>query len=331
MVRLSPRCTPGELARVLGALEVQVSQLHVERRDVALPDYPGGPRPSSVVHVSGAGATGRGEHVAFTDAEHHEFVKAMSNWLRARSGPARVDSAIGVDVSRYGRAALEAALIDLGLRQAGLGLHDLTGVREATLRFVVSLGANPDPLRAIAQVRAEGFTGDLKIDVDPAWNDATLVALAADRSIAIFDFKGRGSPTQATRLAALSGRALFEDPPIEFVHPRGLVSRDATLPDAAAVEAARARGEAVNLKAPRMGGPLEVLRGLDHAGEGTAYIGGMFEVSVGRVQARQLAALYCPSGPNDLAPNRDQSTAQERENCPMLIRHDQPGFGGSES
>ena len=82
----------------------------------------------------------------------------------------------------------------------------------------------------------------------------------------------------------------------------------------------------MNLKAPRMGGPLEVARGLERA-RGDCVPRGMFEVGVGRVQARQLAALYCPTGPNDLAPNRAEPLTQGRENSPVLVRLDQPGFG----
>lgn len=329
--------TPGELATQLADLEVRVTDLRVERRDVTLPDYPGGPRPSSVVHVSGQGATGSGEHVAFSDAEQREFAPSMAAWFGANRerGHLSVGSALGPDLTRYGRAALEAALIDLGLRQAGLSLAELTGLREARLRFVVSLAADPQPLAAIARLRAASFAGDLKIDVEPTWDDATLAALAADPSIVIFDFKGKGELALAYRLAALCTQSLFEDPPQGFNAPKR-ISRDASLPDAPAVLAARARGEAVNLKAPRMGGPLEVLRGLEDAlapqiagAPVLAYLGGMFEVSIGRSQARQLAALYCPTGPNDLAPNLSGAAATTRENSPALVSFDQPGFGAS--
>jgi len=334
MVGLTPRCAPAELASALSALEVSVTDLRVERRDVTLADYPGGARPSSVVHVSGQGETGRGECVAFTDPEQQAFATSMAAWFGGRSPHMRVDRAIGSEVSGYGKAALEAALIDLGLRQTGLSLHQLTGVREMPLRFVVSLAADPEPEAAIARMRAEGFTGELKIDVDPSWSDATMAALAADPSIAVFDFKGKNELALANRLAVLNRRAWFEDPPNEFEDPRGRVSRDASLSNADAVNRARARAEGVNLKAPRMGGPLEVLRGLDQAltqrpgrAPVIAYLGGMFEVSVGRAQARQLAALYCPTGPNDLAPNLAATAATPRQRSPVLIRFDQVGFG----
>ena len=93
-------------------------------------------------------------------------MRAWFESTRARTN-LRVGSALGCQGTRHARAALEAALIDLGLRQAGLSLYDLTGVRETALRFVVSLAADPG-LSAIARVRAARFSGSLKIDLDPA-------------------------------------------------------------------------------------------------------------------------------------------------------------------
>jgi hypothetical protein len=74
-----------------------------------------------------------------------------------------------------------------------------------------------------------------------------------------------------------------------------------------------------------MGGPLEVLRALDLAWRigGTRYLGGMFEVSVGRTQARQLAALYAGDAPNDLA----LVGRRVAESSPATIRLDTVGFG----
>ena len=85
-----------------------------------------------------------------------------------------------------------------------------------------------------------------------------------------------------------------------------------------------------------MGGPLAVLRALEHSWSGKqpdsrsrAYLGGMFELGVGRTQARQLAALYAASAPNDLALNV-ASTGAERASAasPARVRFVEPGFGG---
>jgi L-alanine-DL-glutamate epimerase-like enolase superfamily enzyme len=352
MVGVTPTRGPAALASMLESLEVRVESAVVELHAPMLPDYPGGPRPSSVVRLSGGGCSGLGENVAFFEPEQQRFAAHVERWLRATRNASSlgVGTALGAEGTPYERAALQAALIDLALRQARLSLCDLTGVREASLRFVVSLAANSDLEPAIRRLRAQGYRGDLKVDVDPSWDARTLETLARDSHVAIFDFKGRAEASLAHQLYAAFPTALLEDPPSDFEEPElgsraSRISRDSKLVDEVAVARARARGEAVNLKAPRMGGPLALLRGLEQAltprplasecaGEARAmlraYVGGMFEVDVGRIQARQLAALYCASAPNDLALNLTSERAQAmRRTSPARIRLDEPGFGAS--
>jgi L-alanine-DL-glutamate epimerase-like enolase superfamily enzyme len=327
---------PAELARALGELRVHVEAVEVIQSAVPLPDYPGGPRPSSVLRVRGGGHVGQGENVAFDAAEHARFATSAQAWFRSLPhATLRVATVPRASDAPYERAALEAALIDLGLRQAGLSLSDLTGTRSAALRFVASFAVGSDPARVVAEQRARGYSGDFKVDVDPTWAPGTIATLSREPSIAIFDFKMRGDAQLAQQLATLLPRTLLEDPPASFADftapsQRHRISRDAPLLDATAVSRAVARGEAVNLKAPRMAGPLEVLRGLGHAlGTGSlAYMGGMFEVGVGRTQAQQLAALYCATAPNDLAPNLPSTVATTaRCDSPLTIHLDSPGFG----
>ncbi|MES1178062.1 MAG: hypothetical protein ABUL62_27310 [Myxococcales bacterium] len=338
MASVTPRCSPGQLASLLEALAVRVESARVEDCSLSLPDYPGGPRPSSVVRLSGKGCSGLGENVAFVAHEHARFAGFVARWFAATEGRAglSVRTALAAEGSPYERAALEAALIDLALRQAGLSLYDLGGVREASLCFVKSLAADPKPDAVIGRLRERGFHGRLKVDVEPSWDARALEALARDSSIAIFDFKGRGDSSLARRLSVACPPACLEDPPSDFeasfVEPRR-VSRDSSLLDEGAVAAALARGEAVNLKSPRMGGPLSVLRGLEHAWAENppvsrllAYFGGMFEIHVGRTQARQLAALYCASAPNDLALNVADAE-RALADSPAQVRLDTPGFG----
>jgi len=335
--------SPLELARVLGALPVSIERAHVTQIAVPLPDYPGEPRPSSTVELTSFGVTGYGENVAFVGAEHAGFADRVSAWLRDLTDrdALTVESALGAENARassafsaYERAALEAALIDLALRQSALSLADLTGRPAAELRFVASLNGGTDPLAAIAQLRASGFSGELKLDVADTWTDAVLRELGRDPSIVILDFKGRGSPELARRVAHALPLALLEDPP-EGAEIAGFrVSRDASLTNAADVSAALARGEAVNLKAARMAGVLQLLFALEHAASlddstrPRVYFGGMFEIGVGRTQARQLAALYCPTAPNDLALNQGKlGVSRQVANSPALIDFTQPGFG----
>ena len=311
----------------LGSLEVRVdaADVRIERR-CRSPTHPGG-RPSSVVRLSGAGHTGQGENVAFELDEHERFVRTVSEWFREHASERRLEvgSALPSLPSPYERAALEAALIDLALRQANLTLAALTDTEWGSLRFVASLGATAEPLAAIASWRRAGFRGDLKLDADPSWPGGVQRALGDTTGVAIVDFKRRGDAAFAQALAALFPDARLEDPPDGWTPdaPPARIARDATLLGEDDVVAALARGESVNLKAPRMGGPLAVLRSLEHASrrsamqptgmppngstpaspEPLAYLGGMFEVGIGRTQARLLAALYCPDAPNDLALN----------------------------
>jgi L-alanine-DL-glutamate epimerase-like enolase superfamily enzyme len=309
---------PRALAERLSAWPVRLGGVRCRSGRVALADYPGG-RPLTLVALSGQGHTGWGEHVAFSDDEQQAFVLAVESHFATAEGP--VATILRPGIPTYARAALESAIIDLALRQAGASLRDLTGVDAAPLRWVCSF-ADPDPA-----ARARACGGEVKVDVDPAWTEATIVALARE-PVAILDFKGTGTLALAARLAAAFPAAIFEDPPEGTAGVR--VARDRSLLTEPAVVAAVGRGEAVNLKAPRMGGFLPLLRALGHAREAgaLAYLGGMFEAGPGREQARQIAALYCADAPNDLAPLAGGLGSIEG-GSPAPVRLDAPGFGAT--
>jgi L-alanine-DL-glutamate epimerase-like enolase superfamily enzyme len=298
---------PGALAAELGALEVYLDDLRCYAGAFSLDDYPG-VRPVTFVLVAGRGLRGFGENVAFTREEHDVFAAAASS-LVASAGPVR--ARVRPEASPYERAALEGALIDLALKQAGLTLGGLCGVEESPLRTVRSFSARPDPASYVRALRAQG-DGEFKIDVDPDWTTDAIEALAAEPGVAVLDFKERGTPELAERLAACFPDAWLEDPPAGFSGAR--VARDRPLLTVADVEAAADRGEAVNLKAPRMGGVLALLEAMQAArARGVVfYVGGMFEVGPARHQSRQLAALFCRRAPNDLAPlsGREESVVR---------------------
>ncbi len=322
----------GELARALGALEVTVERVSCRSGLVAVDDYPGG-RPATVVEVAGQGHRGFGELVSFTRDEHLAFAARLTGMLGPGRG--RVEELVRSDPP-HERAAVEAALIDLGLRQAGLSPGQLWGAEEASLRWVVSLSALADPLSRIAHQLArpagEGERGgtsppartELKLDVHDGWTDDVIQGLRAQRVVTL-DFKDRGTLALAHRLSRVFPDVIFEDPPPGCRHLH--IARDRPLAVIEDVAAAVARGEWVNLKAPRMGGFLALLRAMEVAG-GRAYIGGMFEVGPGREQARQLAAMFCPDAPNDLAPFAGGRSSLQGPS-PSGIRLDRPGFGAN--
>jgi len=279
----------------LAALPVVVDDAECRVGAVRVPSYPGGVRPTSEVRLG----DGRGECVAWTAEAHEAFRARMAGLPRGRW--ARLGEWAEAMRARftdpYERAALEAAAIDLALRQAGTNLFALAGVTPRAVRYVVSYGGLRDPM-------AEVEPGvELKLDVDPAWDSGTFAAL---RRVAVLDFKGTGNPADHERAHRAVPEALIEDalagPWSASLSTR--LSFDAPVTSAHALDALPVRPAAVNLKPARMGGVLEALACAERCTrEGIAvYVGGMFEVGAGRRQLRALAALLCPDAPNDVAP-----------------------------
>ncbi len=279
----------------LAALPVGVNDVECRVGAVRVPSYPGGVRPTSEVRLGG----GRGECVAWT-AEAHVALRGRmglvprGRWAHLGDWAAAMRERF---TDPYERAALEAAAVDLALRQAETNLFELAGVTPRAVRYVVSYGRLRDPM-------ADAEAGiELKLDVDPAWDEATWASL---RRVAVLDFKGTGSPADHERAHRAVPEALIEDalagPWSASLSTR--LSFDAPFTSARALDALPVRPAAVNLKPARMGGVLEALACAERcAREGIAvYVGGMFEVGVGRPQLRALAALLCPDAPNDVAP-----------------------------
>ncbi len=324
---------PGALARTLGALPVQVDRVGCRFAFVPLPGYGDPGRPATFVELAGGGHTGAGELVSFSELEHARFAARAPGLLAGRQGRVEDLLAGAGAAAPHERTALEGALLDLALRQGGLALADLCRVGEGRLRWVASFGPQEDPLGALPAGRPE-----LKLDVHPGWTEGVLSGLAAQVGgrLIILDWKEQGAPALARRCSAAFPQVIFEDPPDGCRHPH--IARDRPLARAADVRAALGRGERVNLKAPRMGGFLELLRGLDGAlpaGEAAAavdtvvvYFGGMYEVGPGREQARQLAAIYCPDAPNDLAPFAGGASSLLGPS-PSRLALDRPGFGSN--
>jgi len=302
----------------LGALGLAIEDVECHVGSVALESY-GGERPTSVVWLRGAGAAGRGEHVGWTPEAHATFRSGVVSVPRGRW---RLDDWMGA-VARvcghpYDRAALEAAAIDLGLRQAGTNLFRVLDVTPRPVRYVVSYGRVADP--AAEARRHPGV--ELKIDADPGWSDDVYRALAVLGRIAVLDFKGHGDARAVERARRTLPDVLIEDPP-SGTSPGGRVSFDASIRHATDVAALPFRPAAVNLKPARMGSVLEVLDCAAlcaHAGIGV-YMGGMFEVGAGRAQLRTLAAVLCPEATNDIAP---LGTRPPR----LAVEANEAGFGG---
>ena len=306
-----PETRAGRLQRRLAELPVHVEKARVEIEAIELPSYPDGPRPTSTIILTGSGELGMGENVAWTAEDHHLFRAEVSDRLPANRGT------IG-DLSRqlqtsctdpYQASAFESAAIDLALRQARTNLEEIAEASYQELRYVRSFGAAEDPLPELVSHSQQAPSVEVKLDVHPAWKPATIASLADLGTIAVLDFKHRGTQTQQVAVAAALRKPWLEDPGTRGLRPNGALAERFSLDAALTSEdpaglLANLNPAAANLKAPRMGGILALLRAADFcmAHKKPFYLGGMFEVSVGRTQARELASLLTPQGPNDLAP-----------------------------
>ncbi|HEY8515131.1 MAG TPA: hypothetical protein VIS07_06445 [Candidatus Binatia bacterium] len=298
-----------------------------------VPSYGAELRPSTVVTLHGPGASGRGEHVGWTLDEHAAFARRAATLDLARC--ATLDE-LSRSLRRtlehaYDRAALEAAAIDLALRQANASLADLAGAAPRAVRYVLSFERCDDPVaRARRELAARAELG-LKIDVDPAWSDETFARLAELRRAAVLDFKLSGDVADHERVHRLVPDALLEDPrPGDARWSPELLSRlslDAAVTSAATLATLPVKPAAINIKPARMGGVLEALDAIAWCGAHgvVCYFGGMFEVSVGRTQLHALAALLCPDAPNDVAPIGVADAPPARPE--RITPREGPGFG----
>jgi hypothetical protein len=294
------RATAERLAAALADLPVVIDDAACGSRIVLVPSY-GGPRPTSLVRLVGAGRLGEGEHVGFTDDAHAAFLKTVDRW--DLGGSWRIASLAHAMRERglhpYDRAAIEMAAVELGLRQRSTTLGTLAGVVPRPLRTVVSFGRVPDP--AAEAARHPGVA--LKIDVDPAWTDDVWRALAATARVTILDWKGSGDEAAYDRALRWLPDVLHEDPAEPYPAAIGeALAVDAPITEPAAIDALAP--VACNLKPARMGSLLDVLRTAARCARRdiAIYVGGMFEIGVGRRQLCDLASVLCPDAPNDLAP-----------------------------
>jgi hypothetical protein len=294
------RATAERLAAALADLPVVIDDAACGSQAVLVPSY-GGVRPTSLVRLAGAGRHGEGEHVGFTDEAHAAFRKTLDRW--DLGGSWRIAGLVHAMRERglhpYDRAAIEMAAVELALRQRATTLGTLAAVVPRPIRTVVSFGRVADPAAEAARHPGVG----LKVDVDPGWSDDVWRALAATDRVEILDWKGTGDDAAYTRALRWLPDVLHEDPAEPY--PAAIaqaVAVDAPITEPSALDALAP--VACNLKPARMGSLLDVLRTAARCGRrGIAvYVGGMFEVGVGRRQLRDLASVLCPDAPNDLAP-----------------------------
>jgi L-alanine-DL-glutamate epimerase-like enolase superfamily enzyme len=288
-------------------------------------------RLTTVIRLGGGGQDGLGEDVVYDGAEQERFRQASIEWPRGEFSLAEFSNALD-DISLferppqqaayldYRRWAIEAAGLDLALRQAGKTLAEQLDLSQPPIRFVASMGLGHPPLTdKLLQLRGRVPGLRFKLDVNSDWSPELLEKLHELDAVDVVDFKGayRGTPVDTAPDARLYGRvaqalpaALLEDPAwtpetAAALEPhRERVSWDAPIHSVKDIEALPFPPRVLNIKPSRFGTIERLCEAYDYcAGAGIAmYGGGQFELDIGRQQIQTLAALFHADGPNDVSP-----------------------------
>jgi len=303
----------------LTGLALAIDGVELERAEIAVsPEFL---RVTTTVHLRGGEHEGRGEDVTYL-AELHERVPVpdiAGRWTLAsfsesldgfRFFEGTPDDQAGID---YRRWAWESAALDLALSQAGTNLGEVVGRSPRPVTYVVSTRVTKvEPL-------LEVYPG-MRFKLDPGldWSDETIDRLAELGCVDTADFKGvyRGSfgqppdPRLYRRIAEAFPEAWLEDPGLddetdEVLRPhRDRVTWDTPIHSVADAEALPFPPRCLNVKPSRFGTVRRLFEFYEWCdARGIAmYGGGQFELAIGRVQIQELASLFHPAMPNDVAP-----------------------------
>jgi len=302
-------------------LEIEEHSFEVLKQQVSS----GFERVTTILRLAGGGHTGLGEDVTYESAAHERVLPERLEFPLAGehtidSFGALLEGLLPAADAPHARWGFESAALDLALRQAGLTLSEVVGRSSRPVRFVVStrLGAPPDPEVVLGWLRAEP-TLEFKLDPQSSWDRELAIMLAATGRVRALDLKGyyKDSPVDQAFDADLYRMtieefpdAYIEDPALtdeavvllEPVRPR--LSWDALVHSVADIRGLLWTPGAINVKPSRFGSLRRLFDAIDYcAAQGiTMYGGGQFELGVGRGQIQELASIFYPDTPNDVAP-----------------------------
>jgi hypothetical protein len=286
-------------------LPLTVDHVELEAHELPLKHFT---RRTTVLRLHGAGHEGVGEDVTYEEA-HHASVA-----LPDLTGAHTLDTFSQLVAAQPGYRVwgLEAAALDLALRQAGMSLAEATGHEAKPVTFVVSQSAVRELRDLYPQIR-------FKLDASDSWTDDVVAELASTGAVDVVDLKGlyEGDWLDATASAGLyrrvaegfpeawleDARLTAETRPVLEPH-RDRLTWDFPIHSVEDVEALPFPPRCLNSKPSRFGSVRRLFDFYDLCAErGIAiYGGGQFELGPGRGQIQHLASLFHPDGPNDVAP-----------------------------
>jgi len=288
-------------------------------------------RRTTVLKFRGDGMSGLGEDVIYDSAEQERFQQGTLDWPRGEFDLANFSAALDdielferppqqamyLDYRRWG---LEAAALDLALRQAGKTLAEQLDLAPRPVRFVASMGLGHPPetgkLHGLL-ARAPGLR--FKLDANPEWSRELLDELAALNAIDVVDFKGayKGTPVdtapdaqlyrhvaEALPQVVLEGPAWIDETAVALEPYHDRISWDAPIHSVADMEALPFAPRVINIKPSRFGTVERLCDAYDYCAHRgiTMYGGGQFELGIGRHQIQTLASLFHADDPNDVSP-----------------------------
>jgi hypothetical protein len=321
-------------------LPLTVERVEFERRERETSKFT---RATTVVSLSGAGETGRGEDVTY-DAELHPIPDrfdlageyTLDSFAAELAGldlfPGEADDEVAAHFPHYRRWAFESAALDLALRQADTDLGAELGRAYEPVRFVTSpvLGDPPSADRVREwQNRDPGL--EFKLDAADDWT-ANLLDDLAGAGVRVVDFKahyvdaevaGSADPDLYRRVAEAFPDAVLEDPAwtdetAEALDAaRNRVSWDYPITGVESVRDLPFEPDWLNIKPSRFGSVESLFETVERCEEQAIamYGGGQFELGVGRRQLHLLASLFYPESPNDVAPSK-YNDPEPPENLP---------------
>jgi hypothetical protein len=304
----------------VASLELAIESVALERKELQV--TPEWSRVTTIVHLRGGRAEGVGEDVTYQPEPHDDPPRpdVLGTWtLDSFSGNLEGFDFFAVApedgaAREYRRWAWESAALDLALKQAGTDLARALGRERHPVRYVVSTRAeNVVPLLELYQ----GMR--FKLDPTKEWTDELIDRLSELGCVDTADFKGvyRGSfgfepnPRLYKRIAEAFPSAWLEDPGLnaetdEVLRPhRDRITWDAPIHSVQDAETLPFRPKCLNVKPSRFGTVQRLFDFYDWCeSRGVLmYGGGQFELGVGRTQIQELASLFHPDMPNDVAPS----------------------------